>query len=167
MNYFAFLLYLTLGIAATGWCARYSRRRGVESTFSKAGLAGFFDSVSPIAIIIVIPFSVVFWPLLCLMDLSEIPKKRRLKQKQLEANAMADEQDIVQENRQRQAALHQLFVGEICEAISPLKPMGKVRVNGQTWDATSTGGYIATGQQVVVTGVRGQTLEVSGAFDRS
>lgn len=108
--------------------------------------------------VIVIPFAIAFWPLLCLMDLSEIPKKQRLKQKQLDAaNARVEERDLVLQEQ----AQYQSVVGEICKTVGVLSPMGLVRIGDRDWDAISVDGYIPAGQQVVVTGVRGTTLEVA------
>ena len=119
---------------------------------------------SPLVTIVVIPFAIAFWPLLCLMDLSEIPKKRRLKQKQLDAaNARAKEQDLALQNQVQ----YQSVVGEICETIGVLSPMGQVRIEGRDLNAVSTDGYIPAGRQVVVTGIRGTTLEVASVPARN
>ncbi len=98
------------------------------------------------------------------MDLSEIPKKRRLKQKQLDAaNARAKEQDLALQNQVQ----YQSVVGEICETIGVLSPMGQVRIEGRDLNAVSTDGYIPAGRQVVVTGIRGTTLEVASVPARN
>ena len=160
MIYFVILLYLVCGVVAVRWCIRCSDKRGVDSTFSQAGFSKFLEGAafSPGVFLIVVPFSIVFWPLLCLLDLSEIPKKQRLKQKQLEADiAKKNAQDIALEDQKR----HQLLVGEVCETLGVLSPMGQVQIEGRNWDAISSGGYIAAGQQVVVVGVRGGSLEVA------
>lgn len=91
------------------------------------------------------------------MDLSEIPKKQRLKQQQLDAaDARAKEQDLALQNLEQ----YQSVVGEICETIGVLSPMGQVRIEGRDLNAVSTDGYISAGRQVVVTGIRGTILEV-------
>ena len=159
LSYVVIFLYLAFGVVAVWWCIRHSRKCGVNSTFERASLLAIAKDMltSPVVITIVIPFAIAFWPLLCLMDLSEIPKKQRLKQQQLDAaDARAKEQDLALQNLEQ----YQSVVGEICETIGVLSPMGQVRIEGRDLNAVSTDGYISAGRQVVVTGIRGTTLEV-------
>ena len=166
MPYFVSLLYLASGVVTVRWCIRYSRKCGVDSTFLGPGLFAIAKDMitSPFAIIVVIPFAIAFWPLLCLMDLSEIPKKQRLKQKHLDAaNARGNDRDLASQNQMQ----YQSLVGETCETIGVLSPMGQVRIEGRDLNAISTNGYIPAGRQVVVTGVRGEALEVANVTVRT
>ena len=166
LSYVVILLYLAFGVVAVRWCIRYSRKCGVDSTFLGPGLSAIAKDMnfSPFVIIVVIPFAIAFWPLLCLMDLSEIPKKQRLKQKKLDAaNATAKDRDLALQNQTQ----YQSLVGETCETTGVLSPMGQVRIEGRDLNAISTNGYIPAGRQVVVTGVRGQTLEVANVTGRT
>ena len=75
-------IYLIAAIPVIRWCVRFSAKHGVESTFTRKGLSRIIgDMASPIAFLITVPFAIAFWPVLCLMDLSEIPKKKRLREK--------------------------------------------------------------------------------------
>lgn len=51
-------------------------------------------------------------------------------------------------------------IGKIGQALSDLKPSGHVLVDGQKWQATSTGAYIVKGSEVQVIGGEGAHLIV-------
>jgi membrane-bound serine protease (ClpP class) len=55
------------------------------------------------------------------------------------------------------------IVGEIGQAITDLDPDGKIRVHGEIWDATSSGGKIKSGTKAVVEGVQNLRLTVRKA----
>lgn len=56
------------------------------------------------------------------------------------------------------------IVGEEGEAITTLNPEGQVRVHGEIWSATSTGGKIARGTSVTVVAVENLHLRVKPTF---
>ncbi|MEL6330538.1 MAG: NfeD family protein [Planctomycetota bacterium] len=70
----------------------------------------------------------------------------------LEAAARADSDDVEP--------------GAIGETISPLRPSGRVRVDGRAYDAIATRGYIEAGQPVEVLGSQGFSLRVRPAEPR-
>jgi membrane-bound serine protease (ClpP class) len=59
------------------------------------------------------------------------------------------------------------LIGRSGVATSELAPVGRVRVDGETWTALAEGEVVRPGEQVVVIGVEGVTLHVTGeAIDR-
>lgn len=159
MRYVAILVYFSIGAAACFGCVRFSERCGVDSTFSRSGLSQLVDSfaMAPLVAIVVIPIAIAFWPLLCLMDLAEIPQKKNAKQ-QPTKSAIA-ETALGQSNFEQEQSLRDL-IGQVGETIGVLSPMGKVRIDGNSWDAASLDGYVAAGQRIEVAGVRAKTLQV-------
>lgn len=57
------------------------------------------------------------------------------------------------------------MIGMRAEVVSPMHPMGQVRVNGELWEARSTVGADA-GETVVVRGMEGLTLVVDPLSER-
>lgn len=57
--------------------------------------------------------------------------------------------------------------GRMAKALTPLRPSGKVEVDGQRYDAISTGPLIEPGQRLVVMGESGGLLRVSVTGDVS
>ena len=55
------------------------------------------------------------------------------------------------------------LVGEVGEAMTDLKPSGRVRVHGEIWDATSTEGNLKSGTMVQVVGVQNLSITVKKA----
>jgi membrane-bound ClpP family serine protease len=55
----------------------------------------------------------------------------------------------------------QRFVGEKAFALTDLSPDGKVMIQHQNWSATSIGGNVQKGQEVLVVSVSGVRLMVS------
>ena len=54
------------------------------------------------------------------------------------------------------------MVGSKGKAVSPLTPVGQVRIKGETWGAESIDRNIDTGEQIVVVGEDGLKLMVQG-----
>ena len=52
------------------------------------------------------------------------------------------------------------LIGATGKAITPLTPEGSVRIDGETWRASSVDSNINIGEEVVVTGCQGLTLVV-------
>ncbi len=51
--------------------------------------------------------------------------------------------------------------GALAEAYAPLRPGGKIMINGNIYDAVSTGEFIEAGEKVVIEKVEGSTIFVS------
>ena len=158
-NALLILAYLIAAVPAIAWCIRHSSVHGVESTFTRKGLSSLLSDLgaSPLVVFVVIPFAIAFWPLLCLMDLSEIPKKKRL-QKQLQ-----DSEDLENDKAEVEASNSQkseMQIGKLGVTLGVLSPMGQVTIEGAVWNASSSSKFIADGAQVIVRGYRGSTLMV-------
>lgn len=54
----------------------------------------------------------------------------------------------------------EFLIGEKGECVSDLKPIGKVQIDNEVYEATSTDGYLDIGTKVEVTGVESNTLNV-------
>ncbi len=67
---------------------------------------------------------------------------------------------VLKAHRQRPMTGYEGMVGDIGRAIGELAPSGKVAVHGEYWDATSTGGTIASGSTVRVVAVHERRLDV-------
>ena len=52
------------------------------------------------------------------------------------------------------------LIGQAGKAQTPLRPAGKVLIQGKYYDAKTIGPYVAVGTAVVVTGVEGSSLTV-------
>ena len=160
MHYFT-IAYLAFSFLAVRWCVRHSKRHGVVSTFTTDGVSRIFGDLlfSPVAAIIVVPFAIAFWPLLCLMDVMEVPKKKKLKQQRIEAanSKLAAEKEFQDGLKQERDKV----VGKTGVTIGVLSPMGKVRIDGMVRDANAGSEYIPDSKEIIVTGVRGKTVEVS------
>ena len=61
----------------------------------------------------------------------------------------------------------QIFIGDQAKTIGPLKPTGKVRVNGHTLDACSEGEWIDSDADVVIIGGNTQRAVVRACSDRT
>ena len=70
---------------------------------------------------------------------------------------MRREQELRREQNRR--ALGQL-VGGLGTALTPLRPLGKISLDGRVYEATSEAYYIDRGTQVVAIGGRGSALIV-------
>ena len=117
--------------------------------------------LSPI-VFVVVPFAIAFWPLLCLMDICEIPKKKRLQRKfQDSINSKNAEIELAASNSQSS----ELQIGKHAKTRGVLSPMGQVTIGDAVWNASSSSGFIANGKQVLVTGSRGSTLVVEPIND--
>lgn len=54
------------------------------------------------------------------------------------------------------------MIGQRAEVVSPCRPTGQVRINGELWEATCAHG-IDAGEQAIVRGLEGLTLIVDPA----
>lgn len=52
------------------------------------------------------------------------------------------------------------MVGLQATVVEPLNPVGLIKAGGEYWKARSTGGYVAIGNKVEITGFEGLTLKV-------
>ena len=52
------------------------------------------------------------------------------------------------------------FVGRVAEVVEPLRPRGRVRIDGELWNARYDGSTARVGETVRVTDVDGLTLVV-------
>jgi membrane-bound serine protease (ClpP class) len=69
----------------------------------------------------------------------------------------------VRYSRRRRAQVGvETMVGALGHALSPLDPVGQVKVDGEIWEAHAAGS-VRAGDPVRVTGVEGLTLEVEKA----
>ena len=123
------LAYLILGILAGFGCVSCSRRFRVDSTFSRCGLSRFVRDLAaaPLAAILAFPLAIPFWPLLCLWDLAEIPRRIRARN---QTSKHRDVRPMLEPGRDRP------LIGECGFTFGVLSPMGKVRIHDQIWDAT-------------------------------
>ena len=158
------LAYLTAAVPATAWCVSHSASHGVESTFTRKGLSSLFADLglAPLTVFFVVPFAIAFWPLLCLMDLSEIPKKKRLQRKLRDSTETANAEAAL---TIRNLEKYKLQAGNQGLTLGVLSPMGQVVIDDVVWDARSSSQYIANNRKVVVIGHRGSTLVVEPVGD--
>ena len=54
----------------------------------------------------------------------------------------------------------QTMIGKTAEVVSPLRPLGQVRIGGELWEARSTAG-VGSGERVRVDSIDGLTLVVT------
>ena len=165
MVFLVIFVYLGFGLWCVLQCIDFSRRHRVASSFSMDRVGEGFLSLmdgNPLLILLVLPFSIVLWPLLCLLDLSEVPKKQREKLLLLKAERQerAEVRSLRHAVRGHEERLNRL-IGQSGETVGVLSPMGQVRIKGKNWDANSVEGYLAPGRAVIVVGRQGKTLEVS------
>jgi membrane-bound serine protease (ClpP class) len=50
--------------------------------------------------------------------------------------------------------------GTVAVVVTPLRPFGKVEVDGKVYEATTENEWVDAGEQVVVVGEEGATLQV-------
>ena len=112
------------------------------------------------AFLIAVIVALTFWPLTCLWDLWEIPKKRRDKFALLKLR-QAEQQS--ERERSRASRPPKWLIGKRGSTVGTLSPMGQVRIGTKEWEAVSIDGYIGAAERVVVTGRKGRTLEVAHA----
>lgn len=62
--------------------------------------------------------------------------------------------------RQQEHELRQALVGVRGDAVTDLRPVGMVRIEGERIEATAESGFIAAGSQVRVTAVEGNRIKV-------
>jgi len=68
---------------------------------------------------------------------------------------------IIRGQRRRKATGAEGMIGTIAIAKTPLDPTGTVRAEGELWAASSEGGKVAPGEQVIITKVEGLRLWVT------
>jgi membrane-bound serine protease (ClpP class) len=68
---------------------------------------------------------------------------------------------IVRGQRRRKVTGSEGMIGEIAIAKTPLDPTGTVLAQGELWTATSDGGKVAPGEQVIISKVEGLKLRVT------
>jgi membrane protein implicated in regulation of membrane protease activity len=64
--------------------------------------------------------------------------------------------------RRRPTVGVEALVGRVAEVVEPLQPRGRVRIDGELWNARYEGGTARVGATVRVTDVDGLTLVVDG-----
>lgn len=152
-------IYLIAAFPVIRWCVKYSAMHGVESTFTRNGLCRIIGEMafSPIAILITVPFAIAFWPLLCLMDLSEIPQKKRRRQKsrKLQQTAKTNSNSIAADTEHERS-----LIGQHALTLGTLSPMGQIQIGDIVRNAKSRSELIDNGRTVLITGLQGTTFEV-------
>ena len=68
---------------------------------------------------------------------------------------------IIRGQRRRKATGAEGMIGTIAIAKTPLDPTGTVRAEGELWAASSEGGKVAPGEQVIISKVEGLRLWVT------
>ena len=102
--------------------------------------------------LVIAALAVFFWPV-CVIFV--IASRRELEQLGAMEAGPTRSEELDEARRQRESLVNQSGV-----AATDLKPAGVVRIDGETYDAVCTGGFVPSGASVTVRGADDLRLEV-------